>query len=124
MNRRLVAALLLGCLLTCSPAQASERTRAIYASVVTVISVLAAGCLATGLALRFEAPNADTLMTYKREVSAGSDLTTAGGIIMAPAAVFAIVGGLFLTARDPAPRGRVSLVPSVSGGATGLAVSF
>jgi hypothetical protein len=119
---RLLLPIVLALLLASAPANATSTHRGIYVGVLTLLGVVAVGCLSSGIALRFEAPNAETLMTYKREVSASGTLTIVGGIALVPTAIFAALGGTFLIRRET--RAQVSLLPSRSGATVGLAVNF
>src|SRR5579871_6059554 len=107
--RALVAAAVLVSL-AAAPARAERKQRVAYAVGATVGNALGLALLAGGIALRFEAPNADTLMVFKREASASDTLIGVGTAVV-------VLGALFDLRESP----RVGLFVSPSGG--GLAWS-
>jgi hypothetical protein len=123
MRTRIVLIGLVCVALTAAPAHADGRQRGIYAGVLTALGAVVLGCLASGIALRYEAPGAPTLMVYKREASASDDLLIGGAIALAPTVVFAALGGA-LFSLGPDTHRRVSLAPSSTGATLGWTVSF
>jgi|SRR5579871_2815054 len=115
--RALVAAAVLVSL-AAAPARAERKQRVAYAVGATVGNALGLALLAGGIALRFEAPNADTLMVFKREASASDTLIGVGTAVVVLGAIFTIVGGALFDLRESP---RVGLFVSPSGG--GLAWS-
>lgn len=114
MYKRIVASLLLATAL-CGPAEAKKSNRIAYATILPVLATAAVGCLVSGIALRYAAPNADNLAAYKRETSASDTLIPVGAILTPMSLLFAVMGGLLFDfrANDSAPA--VSLAPSSAG---------
>ena len=114
MRKRIVVPLLLAALVSAGRAEASTRQRALYASIVALLAVTATGLLASGIALYYAAPQASTLMTFKREDSAAEDyLIPAGAILMIPSLIFTIAGSQLFDMRSDSSS-RITLAP-VSG---------
>jgi hypothetical protein len=129
MRKTFVAPLLIATLLFASgPVQASERGRHLFAMGLVTMALLTWGCIGTALYLRYSyAPNADTLMDFKRAASAQDTLFLVGGILQVPSLGITVAGSL--TAFRDEPRSalldlRPSLMVTGNGAGFGLGGRF
>ena len=115
MRARVIIPVLIAVVLSANVASAKTSHRAIYASLVTLLSVVAAGCWISGAVLHYKAPEADTLMTYKREDGASAALLSVGIAMTIPTAIFTIAGSQLFDLRGEKDSDHgISLAP-VSG---------
>jgi hypothetical protein len=117
--KRLIAPILIVALALSGTAHAKKSQRVIYTSIVATLLPVALGLLAGGIALHYKAPDADTLQNFKREDSAGNALMGVGGAILAPTAIFTVVGALTF---DLSREDRAQISPAPTGSGMGLAL--